>query len=200
MLVVAAALGGCFVVPMAKAPAIGAVATGEPLAVVDDIKVWTTEETEKVGEAVHRDAAGNTVGSTDVYAARTQVHTQKVWYLAQGREQLPDEDFFRIAGDDEALQATAQMRAGARRKVRIGQVSMAVGVVAAIASYFVPQPMAKVGLSLGGTAAVCGGWYIGNSGAKEMESDHHAVARSIAERDARAYNQRVTGVGVSGSF
>jgi hypothetical protein len=73
----------CVVFPSAQAPKTGAVSTGEPLGVVDDVRVWTTTEKEKVGEQVHKDAAGNSLGSTDVYAERTRVHTAKVFPLEE---------------------------------------------------------------------------------------------------------------------
>ena len=190
-LTAAAMLGGCMAVPTAKAPKTGAVATGEPLAVVDDLKVWTTTHKEKVGEAVHRDARGNTVGSTDVYEEKTEVHTQKVWYPVQGAEQIPDEDFFRIAGDDEALQATLDMRATAKKRARRGHIAMGVGAVGVIASFFIDQPIARTVLGLGGGLAISGGWYFSYSASKMMEPESHAVQRSIAERAARRYNDSI---------
>jgi hypothetical protein len=188
-LTAAAVLGGCMAVPTARTPQTGAVATGEPLAVVDDVKVWTTTHNEKVGEAVHKDSRGNTVGSTDVYQERTQVHTQKVWYLVQGPEQIPDEDFFRIAGDDQALQATLEMRATAKKQARRGHIAMGVGAVGVIASFFIDQPLARTVLGLGGGLAISGGWYFSYSASKMMEPESHAVQRSIAERAARRYNE-----------
>ncbi len=197
---------GCMAVPSAKAPKGGAVATGEPLAVVDDVKVWTTTSKEKVGEAVHKDADGNKVGSTDVYAEKTHVHTQKVWYLVQGPEQIPDEDFFRIAGDDQAVAATLQMRKDARRQNRNGKIAMGAGLVSMIAGFFVPQPIIRTVLLIGGGLSVSGGWYWAYAGAKKMEPESHAVQRSMAERAARQYNQQLgatgtnVGINLSGKF
>src|SRR5262245_42572311 len=83
-----AALGGC-IIPH-EGPKGGVVASGQPLAVVDDVKVWTTTYKEKVGEAEYHDSNGNKVGSASLYEDRTQVHTQKIWYPVQGSQQLAD--------------------------------------------------------------------------------------------------------------
>jgi hypothetical protein len=192
----AAVLGGCFVLPSAKAPATGAVATGEQLAVVEDVKVWTTTHKEKVGETVYKDSSGQTVGTADTYRDRTQVHTKKVWYPVQGAQQIPDEDFFRIAGDDNALGETLKMREEGRTWNKRGKITMVAGAVGFIAGFFVPNNIGRSLLLTGGGLAVSGGWYMAYYGAKHMDPEHHAVDRSIAERAARQYNQQLVG-GVS---
>jgi hypothetical protein len=194
---IAALMGGCFVLPDAKAPTSGAVATGEPLAVVDDVKVWTTTSKEKVGETVYKDSTGSTVATADVYQDKTQVHSMKVWYPVQGTQQLPDEDFFRIAGDQNALTETGKMRDSARTWNSRGKITMLVGAVGFVAGYFVPSALGRTLLMTGGGLAVSGGWYMAYWGAKQMEPENHAVDRSIAERAARQYNQGLGTVGVS---
>ena len=47
-----------------QGPKSGAVASGAPLAVVDDVKVWTTQEKEKVGETEYTDEAGHVIGKS----------------------------------------------------------------------------------------------------------------------------------------
>jgi hypothetical protein len=194
-------LAGCFAVPEAKSPATGAVATGEPLAVVDDVKVWTTSYQEKVGETVHKDAAGRTIGTSDSYEERTQVHTKHVWYPVQGSEQLSDEDFFRIAGEEAAYGETLDMRARAKRWNRRGKITMIVGGVGMIAGIFVPHTTGRTLLLTGGGLVLSGGWSMSYWGARQMSPEHHAVDRSIAERAARQYNQQLgTGVSATKSF
>ena len=202
-LVVPAALLGACVFPSAKGPSMGAVATGEPLAVVDDVKVWTTTSKEKVGETVYKDDRGQTIATADTYQDRTQVHSMKVWYPVQGGQQLVDEDFFRIAGDKQALDETEAMRANGRKWNFRGKVTMGVGAAAFIGGLFVPNAIGRTVLMAGGGLAVSGGWYMAYWGAKQMSPDEHAVDRSIAERAARQYNQNLgttVGFGVNKSF
>ena len=188
---------GCFVMPEAKAPRSGAVATGEPLNVVDDVKVWTTTSKEKVGETVYKDSSGSTIATADNYEERTQVHSMKVWYPVQGAEQIADEDFFRIAGDQQALAQTGEMRANAKTWNRRGKYTMLGGAISFVAGIFIKQPVARTVLMSGGGLAVSGGWAMAYWGAKQMEPENHAVDRSIAERAARQYNQALGTVGVS---
>ena len=190
-------LAGCFAFPSAKSPKTGAVATGEPLAVVDDVKVWTTTEKEKVGETVHKDSSGNTIGTSDTYQEKTKVHSMKVWYPVQGNAQLPDEDFFRIAGDQQALDETLEMRENGKKWNRRGKITMIAGGVGFIAGLFVPHTLGRTLLMTGGGLAVSGGWYMSYWGAKQMDPEQHAVDRSIAERAARQYNERLGTVGAS---
>jgi hypothetical protein len=202
MVFTAAALGGCLM-PEAKSPATGAVATGEPLHVVDDVKVWTTTQKEKVGETVYKDGSGRTIGTADNYEERTQVHSMKVWYPVQGGAQLADEDFFRIAGDGGALDATEKMRANARRWNRRGKYMILGGAVATIGGFFVPNTIGRSLVITGGTLTMSGGWGLAYWGSRQMEPEVHAVDRSIAERAARSYNDRLgdgQGVAVGKSF
>jgi hypothetical protein len=197
--VVALSLTGCFLGIGTKGPQNGAVVTGKPLAVVDDVKVWTTEYQEKVGTTVHHDAGGNAIGTSDTYATRTQVHSKNVWYPVQGSEQISDEDFFRIAGDDEARDETRRLKSRAKRRLRIGQAALGVGIVASVAAYFVPGTTPKLALSLGGLGGSIGGYFVIRGAVEQLEPDHHAVPRSRAEVAAERYNRQL-GVGVGGTF
>ena len=174
-------------------PRGGAVATGEPLAVVDDVKVWTTTYKEKVAEAEYRDASGAKVGTAAVYEDRTQVHTQPIWYPVQGRAQLADEDFFRIAGDQQSLDETLAMREDGRKWRKRGMITLGAGVVGLFASYFIPNPYARLGGTLGSSVAFAGGYYMTYWGAHQLNPETHAVDRSIADRAAMQYNQRLGG-------
>jgi hypothetical protein len=200
VLVSAAALTGCFVLPDAKSPATGAVATGEPLAVVDDVKVWTTTEKEKVGETVYKDENGNKIGTGETYQEKTRVHSMKVWYPVQGVQQLPDEDFFRIAGEEQALAETLAMRANGKKWNKRGKITMVAGGIGFIAGFFVPNATGRTLVMSAGGLAVSGGWAMSYWGAKQMDPEHHAVDRSIAERAARQYNQQLVGVSATKSF
>jgi hypothetical protein len=181
-------------------PRSGVVPTGQPLAVVDDVKVWTTTSKEKVAEAQYKDENGNNVGSAAIYEDRTQVHTMKIWYPVQGNEQLADEDFFRIAGDNEHEQETLAMRANGHKWHKRGIITLGVSVVAMIGSYFIPNPGLRTGLVLGSTVGVLGGYYMTYWGAVQMNPETHAVDRSIAERAAQQYNSRLVGVSLNKNF
>jgi hypothetical protein len=184
------ALTGCLM-PKGGPAAGAAVPTGEPLAVVDDVKVWTTTYKEKVAEAEYRDANGQKIGTAAVYEDRTQVHTAPIWYPVQGRSQLADEDFFRIAGDKASLDETLAMRANGRKWRKRGIITLGGGFVAMIASYFVPNYGVRLGLTLGGSLAVAGGYYMTYWGAHQLNPETHAVDRSVADRAAIQYNQQV---------
>jgi hypothetical protein len=201
-----AALGGCFILPDAQTPKTGAVATGEQLAVVDDVKTWTTTSKEKVGESVVKDSNGNTVGTVDNYQEKTQVHSMKVWYPFQGNEQLTDEDFFRIASDQKAIDETAKLREDGKRWNRNGKYTMLGGAIGLVAGFIVMEAAPSVAiagelLEVGGGAALAGGWYMAYHGASMMQPETHAVDRSEAERDAIQYNgAHQVGFGVARHF
>jgi hypothetical protein len=201
MAVSAAVLGGC-VMP-AQGPKGGVVASGQPLAVVDDVKVWTTTQKEKVGETEYTDENGKVIGKGTQYQDKTTTHSMKIWYPVQGTEQLRDEDFFRIAGDQAALDETLALRANGKKWNRRGMYTMGGGVVGLIASYFIPNPTARLVLSLGSTLAVGGGYYMSVWGARQMNPETHAVDRSVADRAAMQYNQQLgqaAGVNMTKSF
>lgn len=190
----ALSLAGCLMPK--NGPRSGAVATGEPLAVVDDVRVWTTTYKEKVAEAEYRDASGAKIGTAAVYEDRTQVHTRPIWYPVQGGSQLADEDFFRIAGDKQSLDETLAMRESGRTWRRRGMITLGVSVVGLIGSYFVPNPTGRLALTLGSTLGFAGGYYMTYWGAHQLNPETHAVDRSVADRAARQYNGQLGG-GVS---
>jgi hypothetical protein len=187
--ITSAALGGCLMAP--EGPHRGAVATGDQLAVVDDIKVWTTTTKEKVGETEYKDADGHTVGTGTVYADKTQVHTAKIWYPVQGRQQLADEDFFRIAGDQSSLDATLKMRADGKTWNHRGIGTIAGGAIGMVVGFFIPNAPVKTLLETVGGLAVAGGYYMSWYGAHEENPETHAVDRSLADRAATDYNSQI---------
>ncbi len=196
LLLAATALTGCLMPK--NGPAAGSVvATGEPLAVVDDVKVWTTTSKEKVGEAQYTDENGRSIGKAELYEDRTHVHTMKVWYPVQGQQQLADEDFFRIAGDERAADETLSMRANGKKWHRRGIYTLGGSVVAIVGSYFVPNVGVRTGLMIGGLVGVSAGYYMTYWGAAQMNPETHAVDRSVAERAAQTYNAKMGTVGVA---
>ena len=192
----ASVLTGCLM-PKSGPAANSVVATGEALAVVDDVKVWTTTSKEKVGEAQYTDENCRSIGKAELYEDRTHVHTMKVWYPVQGQQQLADEDFFRIAGDQQAADETLSMRANGRKWRRRGIYTLGGSVVALVGSYFVPNVGVRTGLMIGGLVGVSAGYYMTYWGASQMNPEAHAVDRSVAERAAQTYNAKIGTVGVA---
>ena len=202
VLLAASLTTGCLM-PKSGPGANTAVATGEPLAVVDDVKVWTTTYKEKVGEATYTDGAGRTIGKAEMYEDRTQVHTAPIWYPVQGRAQLADEDFFRIAGDEAALKETLDMRASGRKWRKRGMITLGVSLVGMIGSYFIPNPTGRTVAILGSTLGFGAGYYMTYWGAHQLNPENHAVDRSVADRAARSYNEKIgttAGVALNKSF
>jgi hypothetical protein len=180
---------GCLPGPAGPRP--GAVPTGERLAVVDDVRTWTTTYQEKTGETEYKNASGDTVGTAEHYRERTQLHAKKIWYPVQGRQQINDEDFFRFTGNQRALQATEEMHAQGRMYAALGVGGMVVGIAAMVAARFVGSSGAQLGLYTGGgllgTAGAYGFWH----GWSLQSPDSHAVDRSIGEVDAARYNDNL---------
>jgi hypothetical protein len=184
-----------------RGPQGGAVKTGERVAVVDDVKVWTTQYQERTGTTEHRDGDGNVVGSSDTYRDRTAVHRKKIWYPVQGKHQITDEDFFKITGDEIAMKKSQAHRASGRLYSGLGIGGMLVGIAGMIAGRVAMADNQNLGIGL-----YCGGGAIGLAGAysfyvgREMQSpDSHAVDRSVADNAARAYNRQL-GVGIRKRF
>jgi hypothetical protein len=194
-------IAGCL--PGPRGPQSGAVATGERVAIVSDVKRWTTTYDEKVGGTDYRNADGEVVGSSDRYETRKQHHSKKIWYPVQGREQITDEDFFRITGNTTAAERSEAMRAKGRRYSALGAGGMLVGIASMIAARFVTDNQGlMIGLYSGGAIVGLGGAYGYKVGWEMQDPDNHAIARSQAELDARRYNTGLRGpsIGVGGRF
>lgn len=178
---------GCL--PGPGGPRPGAVPTGEPLAVVDDVKTWTTTYREKTGETEVKNSSGETVLTEEHYQDRTQLHAKKIWYPVQGRQQINDEDLFRITDDHESLAATRAMRDRGNRYLVLGTGGMVLGIAAMIGARFVGGGGLQIGLYSGGALLGTAGGYGYLRGWELLSPDTHAVDRSIGEVDARRYNQ-----------
>ena len=175
----------------AGGPTVARSRRARQLAVVDDVKVWTTTDKEKVGETTYKDENGQTFATANVYQDKTTTHTQKIWYPVQGKSQLSDEDFFRISGDKPALEQTMAMREDGKKWNHRGIGTLAGGAVGMIVGFLVPNAPVKSILEIAGGLAVAGGYYMSWYGAHEESPDTHAVDRSIADRAANDYNQQL---------
>jgi len=195
-------IAGCL--PGPRGPSSGAVATGERVAVVDDVKRWTTTYDEKVGSTDYKNADGEVVGSSERYATRKQQHSKLIWYPVQGRSQITDEDFFRITGNSTALERSEAYRAKGRRYAAVGTGAMILGIASMIAARFVTDNQGlMIGLYSGGAIVGLAGGYGFMRGWEMQHPDNHAIDRSQAELDARRYNAglpRGPSLGVGGRF
>jgi hypothetical protein len=186
-----------------RGPQGGAVKTGERVAVVDDVRVWTTQYQEHTGTTEHRDGDGNVVGTSDTYRDRTAVHRKKIWYPVQGKEQLRDEDFFKITGDEISMKKAQEHRESGRLYSGLGMAGMLVGIAGMIAGRVAMADNQSLGIGL-----YCGGGIVGLAGAysfyvgREMQSpESHAVDRSVADTAARDYNRQLgASVGIGRKF
>jgi hypothetical protein len=116
----------------AALPKTGVEANGQPL--LADVKTEDIQYVAKVksGEVVHKDAAGNVVGTSEAYEDKLMSATITTWATFQGEDKIDDEDFFRISGD---TQAADQIHAGRERAVTVNRVGFGIlgaGVVLAV--------------------------------------------------------------------
>ncbi len=204
-LVVAVACGGCLLIPDAKPPRTGTRRTGEPLRIVDDVKVWNTVSRDKVGELRYEDENGDSLGRSDLYANQRHTHVKFVWFPVQGYEVVPDEDFFRIAGDRDALARTLKRRDKLQTWNFRGRVMLASGIAAVVLASLVgpDESPATILTVVGGAAVAATGWYLCYWSHDQMLPENHAVDRSIAVEAAERYNAqhgRKVGLQMSRSF
>lgn len=83
----------------ATMPRTGIEDNGKPLRVAVENRKFSYTVKEKVGDAVHKDAAGNVVGTTEITRDAVRTRRYKVWDFYQGRTLIDEADFFRLAGD-----------------------------------------------------------------------------------------------------
>ncbi len=124
----------------AHLPKTGAEATGEPLNVEMRTETHTYTTQAKVGEVVHRDSSGRSVGTSEVYENRTGSYDVQRWQVFQGDTPIDDQDFFRIGGDIDSAKEIAASRQSGMTMNKVG-----------------------LGLLIGGGAAALGGFILGNA-------------------------------------
>jgi len=187
---------GCAsMIPDARPPRSGTRATGEPLVVVEDMKVWRSRD--NVGEVRVEDETGQRLATADVYATRT--HTRFVWYPVQGKEVISDEDFFRIAGEPRALEATQRWRESNLRSNRRGRYLLIGGAIGAVAGLFAPGIQAKALITLTGVSVGSCGLYLMLWSHDRQQPESHVIPVWEAYEIADRYNRK-HGLSVSRSF
>lgn len=190
------AAGAC-----ARLPKVGTPATGEPIHVhVGAHKEYYAQKM-KVGEVVHRDASGRTVGTSAQYQTQTRSYDVMHWYALQGETIIDDQDFFRIGGDKEAADDIAFRRKATVYSCNIGAALMYGGGALALGG------LAYLGLAkpAKGSAAndIAGGVFIGGAIAAAVgiggvvfvcgnaDAEHPLDDVERAQRVAKKYNDRL---------
>jgi hypothetical protein len=144
-----------------------------------------------VGTDVHRDAAGNEIGSTDHVQAVEHNYQWSDWKYFQGRDELDEQDYYRLAGDLPASDTVAQIRAGAALKMKVGVPLIAVSIAALMLEVYAQgqgNNTLATFASYSSAATGIGGlgvWYWGKS---EMKKPHH-LPMSRADQNADVVEQ-----------
>jgi hypothetical protein len=180
--VAALSMAGC-----AANPATGVAANGDPLRVQYATGTGTYTSNDVVGTDVHSDADGNVVGQTDHYQAVEHSFQWNDWKFFQGAAELDEQDYYRLAGDRDAVDHIAQIRDSAATKQKIGVPVMVAGLAVALAANLMSSAngassLTTTGYVAGSTLATVGGlvWYWGH---EDMSKRHH-MAAARAEQDA----------------
>jgi hypothetical protein len=184
-----------FATGCASLPEPQPIATGEPLSVREQTKTYTYTAKEKVGTVDHRDANGNTVGSSTVYADKKKVGEYTVWGSYQGDTRISDDELFAIAKDDDA---SREVRSSRERGVWMSRIGIGMAVVGALALgaglyRFNTQKEGEdspltTGLMLGGGAGLSIGSVLSYFGSDKVKAEH-PLEQSRAEAAADRYNR-----------
>jgi hypothetical protein len=127
--------------------------THAPIRVYDRVETRVGTERVATGESQTRDGDGNVIGSTTYYQNRTVRWKERNWYPIQGDARLDDESFYRIVGDQDAVQRYDEYhrRGVFKNKVGWGLLGGGVAVLGgSIAMYKVGSDQKNSGLSYGG--------------------------------------------------
>jgi len=180
-------IAGC-----AANPATGVASNGGPLRIRYATGTGSYVSNDVVGTDVHRDAQGNEVGSTDHVQAVQHSYQWNEWKYFQARDELDEQDFYRVAGDVQASDEVGRIRATAALKMKIGMPIMIAGVVAGLVLTSVgssrgDSSLASLGYYGGSLVGAVGGlvWYWGDT---EMKNRHH-MPMSRADRNADVIEQ-----------
>ncbi|HEX3758983.1 MAG TPA: hypothetical protein VHW23_09770 [Kofleriaceae bacterium] len=157
-------------------PATGVAANGGPLRVQYRTGTGTFVSNDKTGEDVTTHSDGSE-SVTEHYQPVEHSYRWSDWRYFQGRSELDEQDYYRIAGDDGAARNIEDIRGDAAVKMKIGAPLLILGSVAsfllpAIGSSNGNKNLSTLGYVGGGLVGVTGGlvWYWGRN---EMANRHH---------------------------
>jgi hypothetical protein len=183
----AAGLLGC-----AANPATGVRASGEPLGLKIKTEAFSYTQQEKVGTVEYRTATGAPDGSADIYKKRTVHGVDLQWRPTQGTTIIDDQDFFRIAGDEEAERQTREQRDYARLINRVGYGLVIGGVgVMGFAGQMMPDASSKTRATVGGLGllgTITGALFV-YYGIFHNRSENHVMELERARLASDRYNE-----------
>ena len=196
IVVAALALSACATNPAQHVPA-----TGAALAVDVRDELYTYTATEQVGQVEHRDSAGNLVGTSTMTQDVQRTGVARTVTLLQGGAPVDEQDFYAIAGDEDARGQIEGERAlgealqiGGLTTLGVGGAALLVGMLptylgAAGDGGAIPIVAGSVLMTGGLLAASAGGlaYYYGNG---LVAPGRLVFDEARAARAADAYNTR----------
>jgi hypothetical protein len=111
-------LGGCVI---SSNPAKGTAPTGAPLLVKSESGTGTYTSNDVVSTETVKDNAGNEIGTIEHREDREHSYDWHVFSLHQGADKLDEQDFYRIAGDQESESKVKSVRTKAIGRQRLGR-------------------------------------------------------------------------------
>ena len=150
-------------------PARGTKASGEPLRVRFDTTSGSYRAQEVVGTDNYYDADGNAAGSVERTRAVTKHWSNTDISFYQGDQRLDEQDYYRIAGNQNAADEVAAARAQMSRDLTIGfPVAIAGATASTLASIgtFGDSPAMRYGVSTGASVVALVGAYFAFRGLK----------------------------------
>jgi hypothetical protein len=186
----------------ATLPKTGAEVSGEPLNVEMRTETHTYTTQAKVGEVVHRDSSGRSVGTSEVYENRTGSYDVQRWQVFQGDTPIDDQDFFRIGGDIDTAKEIAATRQSGVTMNKVGVGMLIGGGALALAGIFLgpalttkdangfeSSPKWTPYLMTGGLIAVSVGGVLTFMGIAKVKKEHPIDDAQRANAVAKKYNK-----------
>jgi hypothetical protein len=127
--------------------------THAPISVYDRIETRTGVEKVQTGSATYTNGNGEVTGGATFYRNQVVHWKERNWYPIQGQERLDDESFYRIVGDQEAvdLYSNYHKKGVSKHKLGLGLLAGGVALIGGgIAMTYVGANDRNSGLQYGG--------------------------------------------------
>jgi hypothetical protein len=163
-------------------PATGVASNGGPLRMQYRSGTGTYVSQDKTGEDVHTYSDGSQ-SVTEHYSNVQHSYEWTDWKYFQGKTELDEEDYYRLANDADSARYIQSIRASAMRKMQIGLPLAIVGLVAAsVLSSTGNSSTATAYGSIGASAVALTGVYVWYWGESDMTKRHHLSQDKANER------------------